>query len=389
VVHWNRAAGLQLSASIVPLSNYSGQGPWAVGRGGISPFGTFDMAGNVRERCWNQDGANRFILGGGWNDLPYGFTDTYTQPAFDRSATNGIRLAKYLARDSTLAGAMAPLHRQSRDFLSERPVSDAVFTAYRRMYEYDKSPLEAHIVETADEGDWTRQLIRMNAAYANDTLLTYLYLPKRGTRPYPVVIFWPGSNVMRDEAPRPRNATISFILTSGRAVVLPVFKGTLQRKDALKSDDQDSTILYRDHVIMWVKDLSRSLDYLETRPDVTLEHLGFYGVSWGGRMGGMVPVLEPRIRVSVLYVAGLSFESAKPEVDPVNFIRRVNIPTLMLSGRYDFFFPMETSSRPFFRLLGTPSDKKRYVLENGSHFVPRTRLIQETLAWLDKYQPVR
>ena len=61
----------------------------------------------------------------------------------------------------------------------------------------------------------------------------------------------------------------------------------------------------------------------------------------------------------------------------------------MLSGRYDFFFPMETSSRPFFRLLGTPSDKKRYVLENGSHFVPRTRLIQETLAWLDKYQPVR
>ena len=27
-----------------------------------------------------------------------------------------------------------------------------------------------------------------------------------------------------------------------------------------------------------------------------------------------------------------------------------------------------------FRLLGTPPDQKRYVLENGSHFVPRTRL---------------
>ncbi len=38
----------------------------------------------------------------------------------------------------------------------------------------------------------------MNAAYANDTLLTYLYLPKRGTKPYPVAVFWPGSNVVRD-----------------------------------------------------------------------------------------------------------------------------------------------------------------------------------------------
>jgi pimeloyl-ACP methyl ester carboxylesterase len=388
VVHWNRAAGLQLSASVVPLSNYSSQAPWPVGKGGISLFGTYDMAGNVREWCYNRDGGSRFILGGGWNDLPYQFTDTYTQPAFDRSAINGIRLVKYLGSDSAQAQAMEPLRRESRDFLKQRPAADQVFAVYKRMYEYDKGPLDARILETVDEGDWTRQLIRMNAAYANDTLLTYLYLPKRGTQPFPVVVFWPGSNVVRDAGPRPRPAIISFILTSGRAMVLPVFKGTLQRKDALLSDDQDSTILYRDHVIMWAKDLSRSLDYLETRSDVTLDRLAFYGVSWGGRMGGMIPAVERRIKVNVLNVAGLSFERAKPEVDPVNFIRRVRIPTLMLSGRYDFFFPYETSSLPMFRLLGTPPDQKRYVLDEGSHFVPRTRLIQETLAWLDKYQPV-
>jgi hypothetical protein len=60
----------------------------------------------------------------------------------------------------------------------------------------------------------------------------------------------------------------------------------------------------------------------------------------------------------------------------------------MLNGRYDFFFPMETSQRPMFRLLGTPLDQKRYILEEGSHFVPRARLIRETLAWLDKHQPI-
>ena len=257
------------------------------------------------------------------------------------------------------------------------------------MYEYDKGPLDARILETVDEGDWTRQLVRMNAAYPNDTLLTYLYLPKRGNTPFPVVVFWPGSNVVRDIAPRPRPTAISFLLTSGRAVVQPVFKGTLQRKDALKSDDQDSTILFRDHAIMWVKDLSQSLNYLETRPEVTLKNLAYYGVSWGGHMGGLVPAVEPRIKVSVLYVAGLPFEPARPEVDPINFISRVRIPTLMLNGKYDFFFPPETSSRPMFQLLGTPPDQKRYVLDEGSHFVPRTLLIQETLSWLDKYQPVK
>ena len=42
-----------------------------------------------------------------------------------------------------------------------------------------------------------------------------------------------------------------------------------------------------------------------------------------------------------------------------------------------------------FRLLGTHADQKRHVVEEGSHFVPRVRQVQETLAWLDKYQPVQ
>ena len=76
------------------------------------------------------------------------------------------------------------------------------------------------------------------------------------------------------------------------------------------------------------------------------------------------------------------------EVDPVNFLPRITVPTLMLNGRYDFFFPVETSQVPMFRLLGTRADQKRYVVEDGSHFVARTRLIQEMLGWLDKYQPL-
>jgi formylglycine-generating enzyme required for sulfatase activity/tRNA A-37 threonylcarbamoyl transferase component Bud32/dienelactone hydrolase len=389
VAHWNHAASVTNSSVIVPLSNFTGQSAWPAGAGrAISAFGTYDMGGNVREWCINASGNGRFILGGGWNDQPYQFNDAYTQPPFDRSVTNGIRLVKYLERDSNLVAAGEPLTRARRDFLKERAVPDQVFAVYLRMYEYDRTPLDPKVVETVDEGDWTRELVRMDAAYGNDSLLVYLYRPKSGLKPYPAVVYFPGSSAIRD---RPQNLqwrSIDFVIKSGRAVLYPVYKGTYQRSDSLFTDVQHISTFYRDHVIMWAKDLRRGIDYLETLPDVTTERLAYYGVSWGGAMGGVMPAVEPRIKVSVLYVAGLDFERARPEVDPINFLPRVTAPTLMLNGRYDFFFPIETSQVPMFRLLGTPADQKRHVVEDGSHFVPRNRLIQETLAWLDKYQPV-
>jgi dienelactone hydrolase len=390
IYHWTRAASVINSAWIVPASNFAGRGTVPVGSlNAISWFGTQDMAGNVREWCLNAGGSERFILGGGWNDQPYQFNDAYTQPPFDRSPTNGIRLVTYEEGEPNLAAAAAPLQRSHRDFLKQRPVSDAVFQLYRRMYEYDRGPLEARVVETLDEGDWTRELIRMNAAYDRDSMLTYLYLPKRGERPYRAVVFFPGSSAIRDRAPQFGHARpFDFIVRSGRAVLWPIYKGTHQRSDSLKTDLQDTTNFYRDHAIAWAKDLARAIDYLETRPEVTTRQLAYYGVSWGGAMGGLMPAVEPRIKVSALYVAGLDFERARPEVDPVNFLPRIRIPTLMINGRYEFFFPLETSQIPMYRLLGTPAEHKRHVVEDGSHFVPRTRLIQEVLAWLDKYQPM-
>jgi eukaryotic-like serine/threonine-protein kinase len=390
VYHWFNAASIKFAASIIPASNFSGQGPARVGsHAGSSAFGIYDMAGNVREWCLNASGQERFILGGGWNDEPYQFTDPYTQPPFDRSPTNGIRLVKYSEADSTLAVAGVPLHRAMRDFLKIQPAPDAIFAVYRRMYEYDRTPLHAQVLESVDEGDWTRELVALDAAYAGDRLLLYLYLPKRSARPYPAVVYFPGSSAIGDRAPQNLQwRSFSFILNSGRAVLYPVYKGTYQRSDSLHSDVQDSSNFYRDHVVMWAKDMRRAIDYVETRPEVSTGQLAYYGVSWGGAMGALMPAVEPRIRSSVLYVSGLDFEPARPEADPINFLPRIRVPTLMLNGRYDFFFPLASSQDPMFRLLGTPTDQKRHIVEDGSHFVSRARLIGETLAWLDKYQPL-
>ncbi len=195
-----------------------------------------------------------------------------------------------------------------------------------------------------DEGDWTRELVRMNAAYAGDSLLVYLYFPKRGAKPYPAVVYFPGSSAIRDHAPQNLQVrAIDFIVKSGRAVLYPVYKGTYQRSDSLNTDVQDTSNFYRDHVVMWAKDLRRGVDYLETRPEVATGHLAYYGLSWGGAIGGLMPAVEPRIRVSALYVAGLDFERARPEVEPINFIPRIRIAVrTTLGGR----IPSERDARP-------------------------------------------
>ena len=92
----------------------------------------------------------------------------------------------------------------------------------------------------------------------------------------------------------------------------------------------------------------------------------------------------------MLYVAGLMFQHALPEVDDINYITRVRQPTLILNGELDFFFPAETSQRPMFDLLGTPAADKTRLVYPGGHSVPRTEMIKESLRWLDRYLgPVR
>jgi hypothetical protein len=42
-------------------------------------------------------------------------------------------------------------------------------------------------------------------------------------------------------------------------------------------------------------------------------------------------------------------------VEAVNFITHVRLPTLVVGGRYDHFFPEASTQRPFCELLGAPS----------------------------------
>ena len=58
---------------------------------------------------------------------------------------------------------------------------------------------------------------------------------------------------------------------------------------------------------------------------------------------------------------------------------------LMLNGKYDFFFPYETSQLPYFELLGTPDELKKLVVHESSHSFPIAERARESLAWLDRH----
>src|SRR5439155_276142 len=106
--------------SIVPLSNFGGSGPARVGaNSGIGPFGTFDMAGNVKEWSRTEEIGRRYILGGGWNDLTYSFSWPEPKDPWDRLPSNGFRCIQY-ADTKTPSSALAnAVPRQFRDFAKE------------------------------------------------------------------------------------------------------------------------------------------------------------------------------------------------------------------------------------------------------------------------------
>jgi predicted esterase len=388
--HWNRVAGIWAGARIIPAANLSGSGPVPTGsRRCASRFGVYDLAGNVREWVVNAsgEGAERFILGGGWNDPDYAFLGACAQPAFDRSPTNGFRCIRYLETPPNLSTMERLLREQTRDFKAEKPVSDAVFAQYLRQFVYDKTPLDARIEEEETTEMGLRQRISFNAGYGGERMSAYLFLPSAASPPYQVVVFFPGSDaiVLRTSKDLLDNNPSDFLPRSGRAVMYPIYKGTFWRSDDLASIRPDCTATYRDHVVMWAKDLGRSIDYLETRKDIDASRLAYFGYSWGGLLGAILPAVEKRIKVNILCIAGLTVQFAFPEVDQINYVSRVEQPTLMLNGELDPSYPRESSQRPMFELLGTPPADKRWVLFPNGHSVPRIEMIKESLAWLDRY----
>jgi dienelactone hydrolase len=385
---WYLAAPPDAGPYIIRASNISLTSLAPVGSfRGLGPYGTYDMAGNVREWIQNDAGENRkFILGGAWKSQSYFYSDPEALSPFDRSPENGFRCVRNTAplpQDAT-----ATIKTMDRDFSAFKPASDDVFRVYRAMYAYDKTPLNAKVEGVVqDTADWREEKITYDAAYNNERMAAYLFLPKKVRPPFQTVLFFPSARVLAI----PNSATLGdikffdYIVQSGRAVLYPVYQDTYERrlKHVLPGSSSDLEYL-SEHA----KDVGRSLDYLATRPDIDNDKLAYLGVSMGSAEGVIYSTLfQDRLKAVVFLDGGYFLYHPPIGGDQADFAPRLKKPVLMVNGRYDYVFSVEKAQDPMFRMLGTPEADKRHVLLDTPHDVTNRRpeLVKEVLAWLDKY----
>jgi serine/threonine protein kinase len=386
---------------LTPLSNYGADGPAAVGsHTGVSYYGALDMAGNVREWGWNESPEGRVIMGGAWNDATYVVFHTIDASAFNRSAKNGIRCVKYQDMTNIPDWVFQPRNPPKfPDYTQITPVSDDVFTSLRERYFYDPSDLNIEVEDKDDSSPyWNIEKVTYAAAYGNERTGACLFLPKNTSPPYQAVIYVPGSGEMFIESSDHLEETmrfkylLEFLVKDGRAVIYPLYKGFFERGNPQVYYPLHQNFNSYECAEFWnciVKDFRRSLDYLETRSDIDVNKVAVYSYSWGIFAGTILPAIEDRLAVNVMVLSGLGVYFSptidRAEMNPVNFVRRVTVPTLLLSGEHDPFFPLETSAKPLFELLGTSDDQKHHRIYDSDHIIQKNLVIKDVLWFFDKY----
>jgi pimeloyl-ACP methyl ester carboxylesterase len=403
IYHWyyaDNAGDLQLLPGLyLPQSNYASAGPRAQGDACVTgSHGAHDMAGNMREWGANPVGPDRLVFGGGWTDPSYIYLFPEKLPPFDRSPENGFRCVRYLEDREPPPEALAALRpTANRDYSVEEPVGDELYAAYSRFFDQVPVALEPRVENTDDSHEhWVKQLVSYAAGYGGERMQAWLYLPRNAEPPYQVVVQMGGAATFYRRSSQTEDQIFGwphaeFLIRGGRAVLLPLWKGSYERSDGF-DPLYDTGASKRDHAIQWVSELRRSLDYLQTRDDIDPERIAYQGISYGAMWAPLFLATEPRLKTGMILVGGLILlqfgrDDIPPEIDPLNYAPRVTVPVLMLNGRHDPLFPYETSQLPLLRTLGTAEADKRHVTFPAGHSSSSWQdgKIRESLDWLDFY----
>jgi dienelactone hydrolase len=382
-------------AVFAPFSNFGSEGTVEVGSlPGVTAFGAYDLAGNVREWCWNDTSRGKLVRGGAWEDNPYRFAALSQAPPMFREQAYGFRTAVYPdgQREPEAAFAQVPIAPPANPYDYE-VVSDEVFEIFHRRFDYDPTDLNVSQESIDDSSElWTLERVSVDTPYGDERMIINLFLPKNGAPSHQAVIYFPGSASLfqtssEDVAEYYEFPTfLSFLVRNGRAVVYPVYQGTFERHGeeypAWHADH--SSHAYSEYLVELVKDFRRTIDYLETREDIDTGKLAFYGMSWGALLGTIIPAVEDRLATAIILAGGI-INAGRPEANSLNYLPRIRLPYLMLVGRYDSILGHEVAARPMFDLLGTPEEHKVMKVYETDHIPSKSDYIAEILAWLDVY----
>lgn len=366
-----------LYSFVTRLSNFRGNGPRPVGQSrALGPFGTYDMAGNVKEWTWTAyKGGTRVLVGGAWGD-PEDMAQA-PEPAspFSRYPTFGFRCARYTRAPSP--DVLAPFVDVVSGRAISRPVGEEAFLAYKSLYTYERRELRVAVENVEETPYWRHETLSYDAGYGGERVPAHLFLPKQGNPPFQTVIHFPEGWAALNLSSRDLDMRwVGFIVQSGRAVLYPVFKGTYERGTARLPKDYQ-----QEWMIDWVKEVGRSVDYLETRGDIDHHRIAFYGFSLGADVAPIAAALEPRFRTLILLGGG--YFPAAPQFDAVNYAPKTRIPVLMINGKDDY--GVGEHAQQLLDMFGTPPERKRLALVEGGHIPGRREdVMREVLDWLDR-----
>jgi serine/threonine protein kinase len=395
--HWTIAASPWESQIIIEFSNFKLEGTKPVGSSkAITSTGVYDMAGNVKEWCWNatdDSESYRYLRGGSWSEPTYTFNFPDSQSAWAREPTIGFRCVFYPeAEESIPSTFFDPIERRAiRDFNDFQPVSNDVFASWMTdLYEFDRGDVNS-VLDSVDDSSpyWRKEKILFDAAYDNEQIISYLFLPKGTKPPYQSIVYFPGIGVFNDFSSDLLGDfyPVSLLVKSGRAVLYPIYKGSYERYDKQKPFQLSDKLVVLEYCIKWTKDVRRSVDYLQTREDIDMNKLTYCGWSSGEGFGPIALAVEDRIKFGIFMHGGLWIEDEFPAAaEPANFAPRVKVPVLKVNGREDFTFPLKLSQEPMYRLLG--SVDKKHILHPGGHtlFALLSKEIRdEMFTWIDEH----
>jgi len=348
---------------------------------GMSPYGCYNMAGNVAEWCCNRQADSFLTAGGSWEDPHYVYASFGAYPGFYATNSLGFRCVLNAPQATSDQGAI-PLN-PDKDIQTYRPTSESDVQAMLRHYQYDKTPLNPQVEEVTETDVWRREKISYAGA-AGERAFAYLYLPKNLQPPLQVIHYVPTEAAYYGlTVPEEIEANAASYIKAGRAVFSVVLKGYKERPwPAGDSPPKNTSVQYRDRVVNWATDYRRGLDYLSTRSDIDADKIACYGVSVNPRKLTLIAV-ESRYAAVILLAAGLirSWSGMIPETHGANFAPHIRAPKLMLHGRYDEIIPYRTEGEPLYKLLREP--KELFLFDQGH--VPSLEISVPIInQWLDR-----
>jgi formylglycine-generating enzyme required for sulfatase activity len=358
---------------------------------GISRYGAYNMAGNVKEWTANPLQHGYGVTGGSWEDPIYLYSTYGVLPATASSPALGFRCARTVSRTASgdQGAFRIPIEARTPQY---RPVGAAEFRTLLQHYRYDPRPLEAAVIETVETADWTRHKIRF-VALEGDTALAYLYLPRQAVPPFQTMVYLSSSaafiqlRTVSEEVER----IIAPNIRAGRAAFGLVFRGMAERANPPGWVPPPKTsVRFRDLMVLHATELRRGLDYLATRADIDMTRLAYIASSWGAGSRVGFAAVDDRFRAVVLIGGGIDerIQPTLPEASNINFAPYIRPPKLLLNGGDDEEHPWLTRALPLWNLLREP--KQLVLVPGAGHMPPLDIRVQSINRFLDQTMgPVR